>query len=100
MHPSRLILTLFSGFLSERFFHECYKAYLDGRAETDPSENWVKGEIGFFDFYIIPLAKKLKECQVFGVTSDEFLNYAMANRKEWEIKGEQVLAGYMERYKK
>ena len=97
-----IILLLTSLFIpySERFFHECYKAYLDGRAETDPSENWVKGEIGFFDFYIIPLAKKLKECQVFGVTSDEFLNYAMANRKEWEIKGEQVLAGYMERYKK
>jgi hypothetical protein len=28
-------------------------------------------EIGFFDFYIIPLAKKLKECGVFGVSSDE-----------------------------
>jgi hypothetical protein len=31
----------------------------------------VEGEIGFFDFYIIPLAKKLKECGVFGVSSDE-----------------------------
>jgi hypothetical protein len=28
-------------------------------------------EIGFFDFYIIPLAKKLKDCGVFGVSSDE-----------------------------
>jgi hypothetical protein len=27
------------------------------------------GEIGFFDFYIIPLARKLKECGVFGVSS-------------------------------
>jgi len=39
-----------------------------------------KGEIGFFDFYIIPLAKKLKECGVFGVSSDEYLNYATKNR--------------------
>lgn len=31
-------------------------------------------------FYIIPLAKKLKECQVFGVSSDEYRNYAEKNR--------------------
>lgn len=60
---------------NERFFMECYKAYKDGRAETDPSTNWYNGEIGFFDFYIIPLAKKLKNCGVFGVSSDEYLNY-------------------------
>jgi 3'5'-cyclic nucleotide phosphodiesterase len=45
---------------NERFFMECYQAYLDGRAETDPTENWYRGEIDFFDFYIIPLSKKLK----------------------------------------
>jgi hypothetical protein len=32
---------------------------------------WYKGEIGFLDFYIIPLANKLKDCGVFGVSSDE-----------------------------
>ena len=57
-----------------------HKAYREGRAEKDPSEFWFKGEIGFFDFYIIPLAKKLKECGVFGVSSDEYLNYAIKNR--------------------
>lgn len=51
-----------------------------------------KGEIGFFDFYIIPLAKKLKDCGVFGVSSDEYLNYAMKNREEWARKGESVTA--------
>ena len=35
---------------NERFFMECYQAYKEGRADTDPSENWYKGEIGFFDF--------------------------------------------------
>jgi hypothetical protein len=35
---------------NERFFCECYQAYKDGRAESDPSLNWYKGEIGFFDF--------------------------------------------------
>jgi hypothetical protein len=73
---------------NERFFQECYQAYLDGRAETNPADGWYKGELGFFDFYIIPLAKKLKECGVFGVSSDEYLSYAVQNRKEWEKRGE------------
>ena len=48
-----------------------FKAYINGRSEKDPSEFWYRGELGFFDFYIIPLAKKLKDCGVFGVASDE-----------------------------
>ena len=79
---------------NERFFKESYKAYLDGRAEKDPSETWYKGELGFFDFYIIPLAKKLKDCGVFGVSSDEYLQYATLNRNEWELKGEAALEDY------
>ena len=75
-----------------------YRAYLAGRATTDPSENWYKGEIGFFDFYIIPLAQKLKECGVFGVASDEYLTYAQANRREWELKGKEIVQGYLERF--
>jgi hypothetical protein len=74
-----------------------YRAYKAGRAEKDPSEFWYKGEIGFFDFYIIPLAKKLKDCGVFGVSSDEYLNYAENNRKEWEAKGHEVVARMVEK---
>jgi len=51
----------------------------------------------FFDFYIIPLAKKLKECGVFGMTSDEFLKYAVENRKRWEDEGHEVLDGFLKR---
>jgi hypothetical protein len=84
------------------------------------------GEIGFFDNYIvslfmtvgicgmqqfpplmhqspvddfvlqIPLAKKLKDCGVFGVSSDEYLNYAVQNRAEWEERGEEIVAGMVE----
>jgi len=83
---------------NERLFDEMYKAYKEGRAEKDPSENWYQGEIGFFDFYVIPLAMKLKTCGVFGVASDEYLNYATNNRREWEARGkdrvEQMLAKY------
>ena len=54
---------------NESFFVECYKAYKEGRAEKNPVDGWYQGEMGFYDFYIIPLAKKLKNCGVFGVSS-------------------------------
>ncbi|KAL3914433.1 MAG: hypothetical protein SGILL_006104, partial [Bacillariaceae sp.] len=76
---------------NERFFKECYEAYVHGRAETNPIDSWYKGELGFFDFYIIPLAKKLKECGVFGVSSDEYLLYAQQNRMEWEERGKKIV---------
>ena len=56
------------------------------------------GEIGFFDFYIIPLAKKLENCGVFGVSSHEYLNYALANREEWERRGQEIVAAYVQDY--
>jgi hypothetical protein len=83
---------------NERLFEEMYEAYLNGRAEKDPSEFWYEGEIGFFDFYIIPLAKKLDECGVFGVSSNEYLNYAMKNRQEWGDKGKEIVAEMLEKY--
>jgi class 3 adenylate cyclase len=82
---------------NERFFLECYQAYKMGRAKDDPSLNWYKGEIGFFDFYIIPLAKKLKECGVFGVSCDEYLNYAIKNRQEWEARGQEIVVEMIEK---
>jgi C-terminal processing protease CtpA/Prc len=48
----------------------------------------------FYDNYVIALAKKLKECGVFGVSSDEYLNYAIQNRNEWERKGKQCVAEF------
>jgi hypothetical protein len=74
-----------------RLFNEMYRAYKEGRSEKDPAEFWYKGEIGFFDYYIIPLAMKLKSCGVFGVSSDEYLTYARQNRAEWEAKGEALV---------
>ena len=76
---------------NECFFKECYQAFQDGRAKEDPSERWYQGELGFFDFYIIPLAKKLKKCGVFGVSSDEYLNYATKNRQEWSDRGKEIV---------
>ena len=55
---------------NQRLFEEIYAAYKQGRGKN-PVDGWYKGEIGFFDFYVIPLAKKLADCKVFGVSSDE-----------------------------
>ncbi|CAB9512393.1 cyclase soluble subunit alpha-3 [Seminavis robusta] len=83
---------------NERLFAEMALAYKNGRSAKHPAEFWYKGELGFFDFYVIPLAKKLKECGVFGVSSDEYLNYAMMNRREWEAKGEHAVAELAAKY--
>ena len=82
---------------NERLFMEMYKAFKQDRAAADPSTTWYEGELGFFDFYVIPLAKKLKDCGVFGVSSDEYLNYAQQNRREWESKGQQIVAEMKEK---
>ena len=75
-----------------------YNAYKAGRSDKNPADFWYEGEIGFFDFYIIPLAKKLETCGVFGVSSHEYLNYAQANRREWADKGKQLVKDYVRRF--
>ena len=83
---------------NEKLFHEMYQAYLAGRSDKNPTDSWYKGEIWFFDNYVIPLAKKLDSCGVFGVSSDECLNYAVANRREWEQRGEAVVKEMSKKY--
>jgi 3'5'-cyclic nucleotide phosphodiesterase/Adenylate and Guanylate cyclase catalytic domain len=77
---------------NKRLFLEMTQAYKKGRMGSDPATFWYQGELGFFDNYIIPLAKKLKECGVFGVSSDEFLNYAEQNRCEWAERGQEIVS--------
>uniref|UniRef100_A0A7R9WW54 Guanylate cyclase domain-containing protein n=1 Tax=Craspedostauros australis TaxID=1486917 RepID=A0A7R9WW54_9STRA len=84
---------------NERLFQEMYRAYESGRSAKDPSEGWYNGELWFFDNYVIPLAKKLDECNVFGVSSDEGLNYALANRNEWAAKGKEIVDEMVQRVK-
>jgi len=75
-------------------FVEMYTAYKNGRngaSNKDPSKGWYEGELWFFDNYVIPLAKKLRECEVFGVSCDEFLDFATENRREWSVKGRDIV---------
>ena len=76
---------------NRRLFEEMLIAFKAGRMGSDPRTFWYKGELAFFDNYVIPLATKLKECNVFGVCSDEYLAYAMKNREEWEERGEEIV---------
>lgn len=76
---------------NSRLFQEQNDAFVNGRSDVNPADNWYEGELGFFDFYVIPLAKKLASCGVFGVASDEYLTYATQNRKEWELRGKNIV---------
>ena len=73
-------------------FNEMYTAYKNGRSDKNPALGWYDGELWFFDNYIIPLATKLRECEVFGVSCDEFLDFANENKKEWSVKGRGIVA--------
>jgi hypothetical protein len=42
---------------------------------------------------------KLKDCGIFGVSSQEYLSYAIRNRQEWEVKGEGLVAIMAEKAK-
>jgi len=75
---------------NKRLYKELSKGYQEGRGASDPREGWYNGEIGFFDFYIIPLAMKLKECGVFGSATREYLDYALENRRRWEEEGKEI----------
>lgn len=83
---------------NERLFHEMYQAFMSGLAEVDPSLEWYNNELAFFDYYVIPLATKLKDCNAFGVTSEEYLMYALLNRREWELKGKDIVKEYLSTY--
>lgn len=84
---------------NERFFHESIVAFRNGRAgDQHPANSWYQREIDFFDCTIIPLTKKLKECGVFGVSSDEYLNYAEKNRAEWVFRGHEIVSEMTKKY--
>ena len=52
------------------------------------------------DYYIIPLVNKLKDCGVFGVSSSEYLDYALRNREEWKLRGREVVEEMIANVKK
>lgn len=82
---------VFSNSLALMLVESKHRLLLTRNATIPSQTDRYQGEIGFFDFYIIPLAHKLASCGVFGVSSFEYLNYALSNRSEWEERGQSVL---------
>jgi hypothetical protein len=74
---------------NEKLFFELYRTYKEG-SDKDPSEFWYEGRSDSSTSF---LALKLKTCGVFGVSSDEYLNYATIATSG---KGrEEAIKGYM-----
>ena len=76
-------------------YHEVLAAYNCGRTNTiatpdirHPKENWYESQIGFFDFYVIPLAKRLDACGVFS-NEQTFAQLAARNKEQWIEMGRE-----------
>jgi hypothetical protein len=77
---------------NERLYEEKYVEYLTGRAGQHPLDYWYNGELSFFDYYIIPLANRLREFHAFGDDADGYVHNATQNRAEWSAHGNSFLA--------
>ena len=77
---------------NERLYQEKSLAYKQGNATDDPSGEWYKKELAFFDDFVIPIAEKIRDCQVFGDKSDECFGYANKNRDKFEANGEDIVS--------
>ena len=54
-----------------------------------PKENWYDSQIGFFSFYIIPLAERLDACGAFS-EDDKFAPLAVQNMEQWKEFGREI----------
>jgi hypothetical protein len=60
---------------------------------------WVLTRFLFNPYYLLNTQSLPKNCGVFGVSSEEYLNYAEKNRHEWEARGEEIVAELVEKAK-
>lgn len=74
--------------------YACHRHDKDLNAK-DPSDGWYKGELWFFDNYVIPCAKRMKGSGAFGHVADECLGNALSNRAEWAKYGEDVVTEWL-----
>eukprot|EP00984_Skeletonema_dohrnii_P021840 scaffold11014_cov110-Skeletonema_dohrnii-CCMP3373.AAC.1 len=58
-----------------------------------PAQNWYESQIGFYDFYVIPLAKRLDACGAFGMGGGSGGGYfgplAVRNKELWILRGRE-----------
>jgi len=85
---------------NERLFEEMYRAYESGRSKTNPAEGWYQGELWFFDNCVIPMAGRIKGAGVFGAQGEDCLRNALDNKKEWAIKGGELVEAALKKVQK
>jgi len=75
---------------SDCLYLELRKAHIEKRGE-DPSNGWFNNQIGFLDFYLLPLARKLDDTGAFGDTRGAiFASIVERNRSRWTREGMNV----------
>ncbi|CAJ1952991.1 unnamed protein product [Cylindrotheca closterium] len=79
---------------NRKLYKETTFAFQCERGANDPSDFWHKGEFGFFDFVVIPLATRLAQHPVFAKAGQEMLRNAKRNREEWQRSGETAVMKY------
>jgi hypothetical protein len=79
-------------------FQEMCFAYRLGRLIVDPGAFWYQEELSFLDHYVLPLVQNIKDCQVFGSSSDKYYHYATRNRSEWKIQGMDIVSAMIDKF--
>lgn len=75
---------------SNHLYMELKKASIQQRGD-DPEEGWNKNQVGFLDAYVLPLARKLDDCGVFGDTRGSiFAHIVNQNKERWIREGVEV----------
>ena len=87
---------------NQSLYHEILAAHYQSLKESEdkerdtskrhPAQNWYESQIGFFDGYIIPLAKRLDTCRVFGEGvggGGNFVQLAVQNKELWILQGKE-----------
>ncbi|CAJ1949482.1 unnamed protein product [Cylindrotheca closterium] len=82
---------------NECLFFEMYDAFAEGRSDKDPSDGWYKGELWFFDNWVIPLATNLSECGVLNIVCQQLLRQAKNNRMKWKLEGEELCRSMLQK---
>jgi hypothetical protein len=77
---------------SDRLFMELRRAYVQKRGE-DPQDGWFSNQIGFLEFYLLPLARRLDDIGVFGeMVGGKFAQNVEDNRDRWMSEGMSITA--------
>jgi class 3 adenylate cyclase len=71
----------------------------DGRVAQDPSEELYTEELNFLDRVVLPLIRRLRECDALGAAVVEYLKASRQIRQEWSRKGRELTRASLSKHK-